>query len=624
MSVGSTKRDDLYVYDLSQRILDSLELMIFDYGANEVDVKKTVISSPSAEGKKTHASNDIGVGSSVTCSKCSASIDGEEDRKDHYKSDWHRFNIKRHLNRLEPVGAAEFDQIMDQDDVESLSGSGDESDDSEDGDDLYKEDKDELTARFDEQLASMQICEQETGEGTSLSHLHTRSPQFFLKSSTLPDTEVFGIFKAIFSKETIERPLDTLRDWKSQASAQDRISAVFMIGGGHFAGAIVSHQRLNVKGNATKTDLSFQEQAVQFVEHKTFHRYTTRRKQGGSQSAMDNAKGKANSAGSSLRRYNEAALRNDVQNLLQSWRKFLEKCESIFIRAKSSNDRKMFINEQSGLTKDDERVKSFPFTTKRPTTNELKRAWCQLSYLSVEAKPQFASKQPENKEPKASKSSTPVPKQVEPENPGVIHTRELVTYLKKSKAPLLIAYLRKHKLDVNFKLEPTSEYIQTPTMLHFASQQGLKNMVSILLTNLKSDPAIKNQLDKTAWDLTRKMEVRQAFQVARGKLGEKYANWNEAHVGPPLSREDIEKEAQAREEQSERERIEAVQAELQAAKEKRLAEDQARKGPGKVLAGNLSSLQQNMNSLNDDQRMKIMREQRARAAEARMRQNQSR
>lgn len=87
------------------------------------------------------------------------------------------------------------------------------------------------------------------------------------------------------------------------------ISALFMVGGGHFAGAIVSHQRLNVKGNAHKKDETLIEQAVNFLEHKTFHRYTTRRKQGGSQSAMDNAKGKANSAGSALRRYNESALK---------------------------------------------------------------------------------------------------------------------------------------------------------------------------------------------------------------------------------------------------------------------------------------------------------------------------
>jgi len=36
-----------------------------------------------------------------------------------------------------------------------------------------------------------------------------------------------------------------------------------------------------------------------------FIRYTTRRKQGGSQASNDNAKGKAKSAGANLRRYNE-------------------------------------------------------------------------------------------------------------------------------------------------------------------------------------------------------------------------------------------------------------------------------------------------------------------------------
>ena len=44
--------------------------------------------------------------------------------------------------------------------------------------------------------------------------------------------------------------------------------------------------------------------------HKTFHSYTVRAKQGGSQSSRDNKSGGGShpkSAGASLRRYNEAA-----------------------------------------------------------------------------------------------------------------------------------------------------------------------------------------------------------------------------------------------------------------------------------------------------------------------------
>lgn len=42
------------------------------------------------------------------------------------------------------------------------------------------------------------------------------------------------------------------------------------------------------------------------IVHKTFHSYTVRAKQGGSQSTQDRSKGGCKSAGASLRRYNEA------------------------------------------------------------------------------------------------------------------------------------------------------------------------------------------------------------------------------------------------------------------------------------------------------------------------------
>lgn len=44
------------------------------------------------------------------------------------------------------------------------------------------------------------------------------------------------------------------------------------------------------------------------IKHKTFHSYTVRAKQGGSQSSKDNSGRHAKSAGASLRRYNEQSL----------------------------------------------------------------------------------------------------------------------------------------------------------------------------------------------------------------------------------------------------------------------------------------------------------------------------
>lgn len=62
-----------------------------------------------------------------------------------------------------------------------------------------------------------------------------------------------------------------------------------MLGGGHFAGCVF-------KGSEP-------------ILHKTFHCYTVRQGQGGSQSSRDNksATSQPKSAGASLRRYNETA-----------------------------------------------------------------------------------------------------------------------------------------------------------------------------------------------------------------------------------------------------------------------------------------------------------------------------
>ena len=67
------------------------------------------------------------------------------------------------------------------------------------------------------------------------------------------------------------------------------------------------------------------------LEH-TFHmplvcgcvRYTIRAKRGGSQSSYDSGGRKALSAGATLRRYGEQALREDVRSLLKDWAELLK------------------------------------------------------------------------------------------------------------------------------------------------------------------------------------------------------------------------------------------------------------------------------------------------------------
>ncbi len=69
------------------------------------------------------------------------------------------------------------------------------------------------------------------------------------------------------------------------------------------------------------------------IRHKVFRRYTTRRKQGGSQSSYDNSgSGRAQSAGANLRRANEQALANEIKALLLSWKDDLLRCSHIYMQ----------------------------------------------------------------------------------------------------------------------------------------------------------------------------------------------------------------------------------------------------------------------------------------------------
>ena len=144
-----------------------------------------------------------------------------------------------------------------------------------------------------------------------------------------------GIYRAIFpSYIESNMYLDELREMQS-GGPDGRTWAMFMVAGGHFAGAIVKVGRSDEErkeeeeaaiGRKKKAKKPILETEV--LRHKTFHRYTSehfiknslcpvilisdlaRRKQGGSQSLNDNAKGPAKSAGALLRRYGEQALRD--------------------------------------------------------------------------------------------------------------------------------------------------------------------------------------------------------------------------------------------------------------------------------------------------------------------------
>lgn len=136
-----------------------------------------------------------------------------------------------------------------------------------------------------------------------------------------PPATQLGTYKALFPSELISSRsdnvgqlfLDELKAMQKGGGEEGKKWALFMVAGGHFAGAVVRVSRPEGEedegGVTKKGKLRKPKPDNEVLMHKTFHRYTTRRKQGGSQSTNDNSKSKAVSAGAMLRRYGEQALR---------------------------------------------------------------------------------------------------------------------------------------------------------------------------------------------------------------------------------------------------------------------------------------------------------------------------
>lgn len=93
-----------------------------------------------------------------------------------------------------------------------------------------------------------------------------------------PSTQV-GVYKTLFALKTEETAyLDALRDMQAPVP-QGRRWALFMVAGGHFAGAVARVSQSEVDDDEEETGKKKKQKKpkpdVEFICHKTFHRYTS-------------------------------------------------------------------------------------------------------------------------------------------------------------------------------------------------------------------------------------------------------------------------------------------------------------------------------------------------------------
>ncbi|XP_057609113.1 ankyrin repeat and zinc finger domain-containing protein 1 isoform X2 [Chionomys nivalis] len=293
-----------------------------------------------SSGRKVSPSS-LDISEKLFCSACDQVFQNHQEQREHYKLDWHRFNLKQRLKNKPVLSALDFEKQSSTGDLSSISGSEDSGSSSE---------EDLLT--LDEGRAEFEKPNRPRGFYPHRVLFKNAQGQFFYAYRC-----VLGPHQV--SPEKAELLIQNLQ------SGGPRYYVVLMAAAGHFAGAVF--------------------QGREVVTHKTFHRYTVRAKRGTAQGLQD-AQGRASrSAGASLRRYNEAMLYKDVRDLLAgpTWANALREAEAILIHAPRSGRSLFFGGQEAPLQRNDSRLWAIPLTTRRPTFRELQCVLHKLTTLQV-------------------------------------------------------------------------------------------------------------------------------------------------------------------------------------------------------------------------------------------------
>lgn len=225
---------------------------------------------------------DIAGSSSVTakvgCSSCGiSSFENVAEQREHVKCDWHRYNVKMRVLGRAIVGEEEFNSMVEDDDVASISGSEDGFDDYDDYGSVVHmstcdEEDEESGSRGDGSLAPyciFQVMVNDGGDPQSVG---------FWKSLCVPDAR---------SKQTPS----TSAMYKELSVSMEKTQrwAVVMLQGGHFAAAVYELSRPSdrVLHAVEKTHGELTDLCINEIQHKSFHRYVVRAKAGGKQSDKD-------------------------------------------------------------------------------------------------------------------------------------------------------------------------------------------------------------------------------------------------------------------------------------------------------------------------------------------------
>lgn len=218
------------------------------------------------------------------CNIClGASFSDVDEQRNHFRSDWHRYNVKIRLNGGHAVAEQDFARLVDGtphvfhfsgnktysfriDLEDSISGSASSDDDS-------SSDSDAVQALMSK-TKRVSLSPSPTSGARS-------SPQTAVAWFHSPQSTQIGVYKALFPSDLpAASQLSELAEMQTLVR-DGRKWAMFMVAGGHFAGAVVrvskseQDEQNEDKTNAKSKKPKKPKPDTEVLKHKTFHRYTS-------------------------------------------------------------------------------------------------------------------------------------------------------------------------------------------------------------------------------------------------------------------------------------------------------------------------------------------------------------
>ncbi|XP_024987084.1 ankyrin repeat and zinc finger domain-containing protein 1 [Cynara cardunculus var. scolymus] len=481
------------IFELPSDFLDSCRLLEHPSTSSTAFIPELETKETTLQDEESTKDKNVSTSERLTCNTCKASFESLQDQRSHFKSDFHRFNVKLTVAGKDTVKEDDFDEwtsdsLVKDYDISSISGSEDEDDrESSLHNDMNKGLLGSTKRKLFVHLANGEITSfwkcLFLDDAVKILFEHD-------KSGTMAD----GVMPFVTEREVTER----LRNVIHEPRDNTHFRVMLLASGGHFAGCVFD-------GNSV-------------VAHKTFHRYVIRAKAGKKQSSKD-ASGKiAHSAGASIRRHNELALKKEIRELLAAWKPYFDASSCIFVHAPSDNRQLLFDGETPCFSCQRSTIRRIPLTVRRPTFKEARRLYNILTQISVEPDEEIVHVSKEDS--RTTDRHEGLPGSSKKNLGDNLDTME-------------VAEASLKDLSVSNGKESQVTLMLTP--LHEAAKAGDVEKVHELLEQ-GSDPCVIDERGRTPYMLATEKEVRNTFRRFMALNLDKW-DWQAAKVPSPLTKE---------------------------------------------------------------------------------------